>query len=300
MAVMLQVKDLRVRSLDLNFHEVSWRIADTTEDVLDYTFQILRSESPSGPFDVLTAPFQDKYFFIDNVVQVAHRWRNYFYQLRITHVPSGDTTDTSAITKEPEPDLIALELRRHMQLLFREFAGRRVWVLPVRTFGQRCECWNKTLQKRMRSGCVACFDTGFVRGYLSPIEIWGQVDPSPKTEQNTNVGAMHQSNTTARFGAYPPLKPDDLLIEPENRRWRVVQVNQTEQLRARVHQEVQLHEIPKKDVEFAIPLNLSVALKDLWLAPARNYTNPSNLETFENEEIPGIFSLYGTTYPTSR
>jgi len=300
MPVNIQVKDFKIRSLDLNFHEVSWTIANTTEDILDYTFQVLRSESPSGPFDVLCPPFQDKYLFIDNAIQIAHRWRTLFYQLRITHVPSGDQTTTAAVAQEPEPDLIALELRRHMQLLFREYAGRRTWVLPVRTFGQRCECWNKTLQKRTRSGCVLCFDTGFVRGYMSPIEIWGQIDPSPKTEQNTNVGAMQQSNTTARFGAYPPLKPDDLIIEPENRRWRVVQVNQTEQLRTRVHQEVQLHEIPPKDIEFAIPLNLSTALKDLWLSPSRNYTNPTNLETFENEEIPAIFSLYKTTYPPVR
>lgn len=296
MSVNIQVKDLRVRSLDLSFHEISWRIADTTEDILDYTFEIIRSESPSGPFDTICTPFKDQYVFVDNIIQVAHRWRMYFYAIKITNILTGDTDTTDAVAKEPDPDLIALELRRHMQLLFREFAGRRTWILPVRTFGQRCECWNKILQKRMRSGCITCFDTGFVRGYLSPIEIFGQIDPSPKAEQNTNVGAMHQSNTTGRFGAFPPLKPDDLVIEPENRRWRIISVSQTEQVRARVHQEVQLHEIPPKDIEFSIPLILDTALKDLWLAPSRNYTNPTNLETFENEEIPRIFSLYPSTY----
>lgn len=297
MSVSIRIKDLKVRSLDLNFHEISWSIENTSEDILDYTFQILRSESPNGPFEPLSVAFKDRYFFIDNIIQVAHRWRTYFYVLRITHIPSGDSQDAPATTLEPEPDLIALEIRRHLQLLFREYAGRRTWVLPVRTFGQRCECWNKILNKRTRSGCITCFDTGFVYGYMSPIEIWGQIDPSPKSEQNTNVGAQHQSNTTGKFGAYPPLKPDDLVIEPENRRWRVIQVSQTEQLRSRVMQEVQLHEIPKKDIEFSIPLKMNTALKDLWLSPARNYTNPTNLETFESEEIPGIFSLYQTTYP---
>ena len=297
MAVNLKVKDLKVRSLDLNFHEVSWKISDTSEDIFDYTFQVLRSESPSGPFDILTQPFEDKYFVIDNVVPVGHRWRTYFYKLKITYKPTGEFIETSAVAKEPEADLIALEIRRHMQLLFREFAGRRTWVLPIRTFGQRCECWSRTLNKKTRSGCVTCFDTGFVRGYLSPIEIWAQFDPSPKTEQNTNVGALQQSNTTARCGSFPPIKPNDLLIEPENRRWRVIQVNQVEQNRARVFQELQLHEIPERDVEFSIPLNMDTALKDLWLSPARNFTNPHNLENFENEEIPGIFSLYSTTYP---
>lgn len=292
MSVQLKVRELRVCSLDLDFHEVSWVIENTTQDVLDYTFQVLRSESPSGPFSPLSPPFEDRYLFIDNIIQVADRWRKYFYILRITNKTSSDFKDTDPVSKDPEPDLIALELRRHMQLLFQEFAGRRCWVLPVRTFGQRCGCWSESLQKRTRSGCRTCFDTGFVRGYLSPIESWIQMDPSPKVTQSTNIGKIQQSNTTMRMSNYPPLKPDDLVIEPENRRWRITKVSQTEHGRAGIHQEVELHEIPAKDIEFAIPLILDGALKDLWLNPARNYTNPQNLENFEQNEVPRIFSLY--------
>lgn len=300
MPVLLDLKDLRVRSLDSDFNELTWKLADTSEDIFDYTFQVQRSESPSGPYESLAAPFQDRYAYIDNTLNTGHRWRKYFYQVRVVHVPSGDSKEFGPVSKDPDPDLIALELRRHMQLLFREFAARRCWVLPARTFGQRCSCFNPTLKQRRQSGCQLCFDTGFVRGYLSPIESWVQMDPSPKTEQNTNVGAQQQSNTTARLSWYPPLKPRDLLIEPENRRWRVVQVNQTEQGRAAVHQEVQLHEIPQRDIEFSVPLNLDEALKDLWLNPSRNYTNPQNLEAFMDAEIPAIYSLYTSTYPRQR
>ena len=292
MGVLLELQELRVRSLDIDFNELSWKLAETSEDILDYTFQVQRSESPNGPYENLAVAFQDKYSFVDNTLTSGHRWRKYFYQVLVTQVPTGETKAFGPISKDPDADIIALELRRHMQLLFREFAGRRCWVLPVRTFGQRCSCYNPKLRQRTRSGCQLCFDTSFVRGYLSPIESWVQVDPSPKTEQNTNVGPQQQSNTTARLAWYPPLKPQDLLIEPENRRWRVVQVNQTEQGRASVHQEVQLHEIPPKDIEFAVPLRLEEALKDLWLNPSRNYNNPQTLEAFMDAEIPGIFNLY--------
>lgn len=296
MGVPLDIKEFRVRSLDTSFNELTWELADTSEDLLDYTFQVQRSESPNGPFENLSVPFQDRFSFVDNTLPTGHRWRKYFYQLHVERVPTGDTADFGPVSKDPDADLTALELRRHMQLLFREFAGRRCWVLPVRTFGQRCTCWNSTLRRRTRSGDLLCYDTGFVRGYLHPIESWIQMDPSPKTEQNTNVGAQQQVNTTARLAWYPPLKPRDIIIEPENRRWRVSQVNQTEQGRAAVHQEVQLHEIPSKDIEFSIPLNLSEALKDLWLNPSRNYTNPMNLEAFMDGEIPNIFSLFTSTY----
>jgi hypothetical protein len=300
MPVLLQVQDLKVRSLDLDFHELSWRLENTSEDVLDYTFQVLRSESAAGPFEPVAPPFLDRYVFVDNVLQVANRWRKYFYLLRIEHLQSRDTKDFGPVSRDPDPDLLAMELRRHMMLLLREFAGRRCWILPVRTFGQRCECWNPTLQQRRRSGCVLCYDTGFVRGFLSPIEAWIQFDPSPKSEQTTNTGPMQQSNTTARLSYFPPVKPRDIIVEGENRRWRVVQVNQTEQGRAAVHQELQLHEIPPRDVEFAIPLKFDEALRDLWLSPSRNFSNPQNLEAFDREEIPRVFSLYPSTYPRAR
>lgn len=288
----LQVIDLKVRSLDLDFHEFSWKVASSREDILDYTFQVLRSESPSGPFEPLTAEFQDKYVFIDNIVQNLHRWRTFYYLLRVKDNFTQEEADFGPVSKEPDPDLITIEIRRHMQLLFHEFAGRRSWILPIRTFGQRCECWNERLQKQTRSGCRSCFDTGFVRGYMSPIEIWGQIDPSAKTEQNTNVGTIQQSNTTSKWGHYPAIKPNDLIIEPENRRWRVVSVSETQHNRARILQEAQLHEIPPGDIEFSVPLQLDAALKDLWLSPSRNYTNPQNLQAFEDQELPAVFSLY--------
>jgi len=297
MSCKLTVKDIKVRSLDRDFFEVSWRIGETHEDVLDYQYQVLRSESPSGPFDELTAFFLDRYLFIDDKIPTGHRWRLLHYVIRVKHVPTGETWDFGPVAHEPEPDLIALELRRHLQLLFHEFAGRRCWVLPLRTFGQRCECFDPRMFKRTRSRCVTCFDTGFARGYLSPIEAWLQFDPSAKTNQVANVGMQQQSNTTGRMGYYPPMKPGDLIIEPENRRWKVVAVTMTEQGRAPVTQEMQLHEVPPRDIEFEVPLILDEALKDVWFNPPRNYSNPHNLESFEGEVIPEIVGLYQVKCP---
>ncbi len=311
MAHCLKLKNIRIDSLSVDFLEVSWEIESTREDVLDYTFQVLRSEAPMGPFDDISPEMEDRFFFVDNRVKVHNKYRQFHYRIRVKHKPSGETVDFDA-TLAAEPDLLALELRKHMNLLMREFVGRRCWVLPVRTFGQRCpNCFNKTLKARTRSGCRTCYDTAFVRGYFSPIESFIQFDPSPKANQQTNLGELQQDNTTARMGFFPPLKPKDLIIEPENRRWRVVQVSSTQRLRAVVHQEIQLHEVPKSDSEYLIEFDLGtqmvktptgellkpIELKDLFTSGARNFTNPHNLRNFEDEETPGIFSIYGTTYP---
>lgn len=292
MPVLIQFRNLRVRSLDCDFNEITWELEDTSEDVLDYRFQVQRSESGSGPWDDLDVPFQDSYRFIDNTIHTGHRWRKYWYRVQVQHVPSQDIQYFGPAAKDPDPDLIALEIRRHNVLLMREFAGRRCWILPVRTFGMRCSCWNAQLRQATRSGCLTCYGTTFVRGYLHPIESWLQIDRSPKSEQNTNVAAQQQSNTTMRMPWYPPLKPRDLIIEGENRRWRVVSVSQTEKGRAGIHQEVGLHEIPPRDIEFTIPLDLGIPLRDLYLSPSRNYTNPTTLENFMEEKLPQVFDLY--------
>lgn len=294
---MLQVIGLKVRSLDVDFQEISWKIEDTHLDVLDFTFQVLKSEAPNGPWEELTPPFTDQYIFFDRISHPFDTSRLFFYLLRVTNRITGASADVGPVSPLPEADLVAKEIRRHMSLLFREFTGRRCWILPVRTFGQRCTCWNAVLSKRTRSGCRLCYDTGFVRGYHYPIETFVQIDPgSSQSEQNQATGPTQQMNTTAKLADIGFVKPRDLLIEPENRRWRVMQTSQTEQVRAALHFELTLHQIPPSDIEYAIELKLDRALRDLALSPARNFTNPQNMANFEQDEIPGIFSLYSTTY----
>lgn len=308
----IEVRNIRIRSLSVDFHELTWEVAPTNQDIFDYTFQVLRSEAPAGPWEPVSAEMEDRYLFIDNRIKVGNKYRVYYYLIRVKNKASGDTKDFGPASKSADPDLLALEVRKHINLLMREFVGRRCWILPVRTFGQRCPgCYNPTLKSRTRSGCRTCYDTGFARGYHNPIESWLQFDPSPADNQQTNLGEMQQSNTTLRMGYFPPVKPKDIIIEPENKRWRITQVSATRRLRAVVHQELQAHEIPVTDSEYLIELDLGTGrvkgcdgeelrpllLKDLFFAGSRNFTNPQTLESFERDEIPGIFSLYGTTYP---
>lgn len=300
MPIPFSLSRIAVTSLDSDFHEVTWTVSSTSADILDFQFQVLRSEAEEGPYEELSPLMEDRYHFIDNIIQVLHRWRTFYYKIRVVEKQSGDMREFGPSSKEPEPDLVALELRRHMRILFREYAGRRCIVLPVRTFGQRCpDCWHPVLEKRVKSGCTTCYDRGFAKGYLHPIEAWLQVDPSTKSQQHANTGETQQDNTTMRMGYYPLLKPDDLVIEPENIRWRVVEQTQTEHSRAHVHQEVKLHRIPETDIEHLIPVHFTEALQNLYFTPSRNYTNPQNLFSFEREEVPGVFALYAGTYPRS-
>ena len=230
----------------------------------------------------------------------GHRWRQLYYKIKSVEKADTDNVIMSeAFTFHADPPLDALEMQRLERIVWEEYAGRRCLIFPARTFGQRCgNCFDgpekgkgHTSQRR-RSHCITCYDTGFVRGYLDPIEIFIQVDPSPKSVQPLDFAERQQVDTSARLPNFPLVKPKDIIIEAENRRWRVVRVSQTERLRSVVHQELTLHEITKGDIEFQLPVRID-NLRDYEPSPGRNFTVPQNLDSFEDEAIKNVFAVYG-------
>jgi len=296
----LIIKKPLVRSFSLDFLEITWEIESSTLDPHDFYTYIYRSESPMGPWDLIAGPFEDKYRFIDNRVNLQHRWRVLYYKIR--NIQKSDLTniiDSESFSMDAEPDLMASEIIRLERLVWEEYSGRRCFIFPVRTFGQYCpSCMDGpdkgkgfTMQKR-RSMCLTCIDTGYVRGYFDPIEIFIQIDPSSQSIQTLPIAERQQNDTTGRMPNFPLLKPRDIIVEAENKRWRVVKVSQTERLRHVVHQELQLHEIVKGDIEFQLPIQLD-NLRNFEPSPGRNFTNPQNLENFELESIKNFLGIYG-------
>ena len=228
---MLKVVKLVARSFDLDCVDLFWETTDFQADdalnaITSYDFYVERSESPEGPWDPLAGPFQDQYIFRDFSPNLLHKWRKLFYRLRVVYKPTSAEEIFGPTALLPEPDLIALEIQRQEDVLFREFVGRRCFVFPVRTFGPRCSCYDKISGRKTRTGCLMCFDTGYMGGFLRPIEAYIQLDPEAHNPSNTNVhGERQELNTSARLISFPPMKPKDILIEAENKRWRIVTVS---------------------------------------------------------------------------
>lgn len=291
---MLTVRNFRVRSLELDYLDLFWEIADTSEDAYDYTFIVERSESPEGPWDQVSPEFSDRYYFRDINVNLHSRWRTYNYRIKITRKSDSEVAYSDLAISTAKPDLVALEVRRLETILLREFVGRRVWLFPRRSFGQRCpNCWDNRSKQRITSHCVTCYDTGWARGYLDPIETWMQFDPTAKHTENMQLVETQQQNAAGRLTDFPPVRPKDIIVEAENVRWRVERVSETQRLRAVLHQELVLHAIPKGDIEFKLPINID-SLSELEASPERNFTNPHNLEAHTDAELwADIRAFYG-------
>lgn len=295
----LRVTSLIVRSFDLDHLDLFWEIDSIpaparerdTHEIFDYDFYVLRAaDTPLGEFKQLAGPLRDQYRLRDVEVTLLHKWRQYYYKIRVVHRPTGEEFVSEAQTHAPERDLVAAEIMRLEDKLFREFVGRQCLLFPIRTFGPRCICYDVTLGRVTRSGHLPCYGTGILGGYHAPILCYVQIDPvsvsrteSPLQEQQTRV-------TSARLISFPPVNPDDILVEAENKRWKVVSMTPTERLRGKVKQELTLHELPKGDVEFSLPVNIDP--RTFQPAAPRNFTNPQNLEAAD-DDLASMFNFFG-------
>lgn len=296
---MIQISKIWVASLDLDHIDVWWETKGYVQDPLLYSFYIQRSESPLGPWDTLGGPFKDKWYFRDTTVNQKHRMRAYYYRVRIVEDGTAREIFSEVASLSAERDLIAEEIVRRFSLLLREFVGRKAWLYPVRTFGARCpDCWDKVRQRRLKDKCETCYSAGFSGGYYSPIEILLQIDPEGRAIQVGSAGENADSKTTARCLPFPPIKPNDIIIEAENVRWRVMSLTSTEKLRSTVHLELQLHQIFPGDIAYKLPVNVDT--KNLAPSPGREFVNPHGVDELK-ERDPGldmVLSAYG--YPFTR
>jgi len=301
---MIEVTKLIVRSFTLDYLDLFWEISPVAgpsvenkpHEIYDYDFYILRSEAPMGPFEQIGGPFRDTYSFRDSRVNLMHKWRTMYYKIRIIHRPTGEVYETpSTNSQDPEPDLIANEVNRQEDVLFREFIGRRSWLFPVRTFGPVCTCIDRVLGRRTRSNHSLCFGTGWLGGYMHPVQIFIQLDPNSKQTNLNSLQEQQPSNTIARMISFPPVSPRDVIVESENKRWRVVSVTTTQRLRSVLHQEISLHEIPRGDIEYDLPVNIDSRTHEP--SAVRNFTNPQNVE--KPGDYQDIFRFFGQARGTN-
>jgi hypothetical protein len=293
----LRVRGLRVRSLDILRKEVSWEVEPGADDAVDYTFCVERSASPGGPFDAVSPPFEDRYLFVDTRIPQGDQYALLYYRIATRHKATNTVSHSAVAAQEPDPDLVATYIRKHELVLFTQAIGRQVWLFKRRNFGARCRsCFDPVLNSKVRERCLDCFDTGFLRGYHNPMEVWVQIDPAPKSQQNGSLLTTQATATTARTSYFPEIIPGDLLVEAENKRWLVNGVSTSERLRAVIKQELSISLVAPTDIEYKLPINLTEALRDLQASPVRPFENATTLETAVESRVPNLFAAY-LTYP---
>lgn len=288
---MIKFRNERVVSFSLDYYDFFWEIEPTAEDIQQYEFYVERSEAEAGPWDTIAGPLIDQYYIRDNSVHtITTNARTMYYRVRCKHVPTDRTIYSKTVDREGPPTLLAAEMIRRERVLFEEFVGVKCWLFPRRSFGQRCpNCYDDVLGKTVDSRCPTCWGTGFSGGYHYPTAFWGQVDASPETEQVTVDDHRRVQMSQLRCGPSPGIKPLDLIIDHQNRRYRVVESGGTTRFGCLVRAELKLVLIQKGSIEDKIPLKVDT--ETVTLLPERNFQNAQTLQASQTSDLD-VFGLY--------
>ena len=279
---MINVSRIRVRSYDLDFIDVDWQVSPFNGDIRDYSFYVEKSTRQAGPFYDLVGPIVDKYRVRDNTVRTnLSHYRDTFYRIRVVHVPTGVQQvfpkTSMGVNMAAEPDLEALEMARQERLALRVKDGRQLLIFPRRTMGARCSCYDQTMKRKTRSNCLTCFDTTWAGGYESPLLVWGQITARTVASIDTPITELSLETCVFRLPNYPDVLPGDIIVEAENKRWRIMDnVIKSEKGRAVVRQTGQVKRVSEGDIEYRLPVNQDVfAIEPTNPAEFLNPHNPT-------------------------
>ncbi len=279
---MIKLTKFYARSFELDAITCFWEIEDInlTDDVYAYEFTLVKSESKGGPYDIAYGPFQNIFMFRDSIHPENHKNRNIYYKLIVKDKRTQEVIEWGPTAQLPEPNLEALEIIRQEEVLFRGFIGRKWYLFPRKTFGARCICYNKVMQKVEISNCTTCFGVGYLGGYNTPVSFYGQKDPVARTLQNTPTINHTINQTRLRLISYPPVMPGDLLVDSENHRWSAISIEVTQRLGYDIHQEVTIKEFLRGVIEYLVPVYDDIK-KIEEISDRRLFDNPMTL----NNEI---------------
>jgi len=273
---MIKLKELFARSFDINRINLFWSIQDMqgTDDILAYEFNIYKSNSQAGPFTIIGKSLVNVFSFQDSTNILEHKAGNMFYKIRIRDKRNNEEFESPLVAQIPEPDLVALELLRMEDILFRYCIGRKCWIFNKRTYG-RCGCYDKITGTIVKSNCITCYGTSYLGGYSAPIEQYVQIDP-PQTSFQPNMNIPNTVKiTSARLINYPLVNVGDIIVENENNRWIVITTSQSERLRHPIRQELTIKQLQDSDIVYKLPILTDI--KDSKVSDARLFTNPQTV-----------------------
>lgn len=267
---MIQIKGLTVRGDVPHGLFVTWSIAETSEDLSLYSFQVLRSGSPSGPFSPISPELNGYLNYFDQQANQAFRKQGLYYKVKaIRHAPHREEKtfpEDEAAYLTAQPDILAQELTFRFGAQLYIHSGRRALIFPAKREGQRCACYDPVRARLQRADCPSCFGNGYAGGFWNPILV-----PVKIYEGQEAAGPLPSGgNGMVQLAIYPLIGKGDMFVEAEGKRWRVPEMSSVKVLRharAPYQQHVTLIEVPPSDAVYS----LDAGFEGVEVAPEARY-----------------------------
>lgn len=255
-----RVEVTRVVSLFPRRVFVQWILRRPTA-ATGYVFDVYRSGSSAGDWNLVASALTDTYYYVDDVFPApSERTEADLMALRRTlhyKVVVSHTTDGSAETiKVLEGGLDRRrkgqlqKLRRDASVALRKGQGTEFAVFKRKWWGEACTCRAKTGQST-RSHCMYCFGTGILGGYWAPVYGFAKRTTAPVSVRTDSSGKRETRYINVIMLDVPEVQADDVLVfMRDNKRFLVKEVVTTELQTVTVHQELLVSELARSAVEY--------------------------------------------------
>jgi len=239
---------------------VSWEWENSVIPLSRYKIDIFRGESPEEmeriAKDIPATMFTE---FEDQTARLITKHRTYYYQVVAKNCATGKVVKSDPTTKEGDLDLVGIYIVEEHEFLFRYVVGTPSYIYKKQTDSKtRCmDCWDSIQKRITKSNCQTCHGTGMigkgVGGYYNPTYTWLDYSPDPELVQTTQWGKTEPTQTDIFMSNYPRMTVGDIIIElTSDKRWKVVNVRDSEKRRTKMLQIVRLDLINKGQVEYTI------------------------------------------------
>ena len=247
----------KVEPISLKAIKISWEFPVTLEDIGEYEFKLISSESPDedNPGNLLHTFNHEKEYVFDCSVKKV--WKDIYFRIIAFNKGTGEKACTDWVKMEDAPDLEALEIVRRNNILLtnrRHGIGLPIAVFKLKTVGPHCpDCWDFNKQKIRSSNCNSCYKTGIQGGYYAPILTWANLTPPVKQLQIPQWGEMEANEIRIFMNNWPSVNPKDLVYIPSKQSFYTVEQVETSCRRGFVlHQLVALSGCEKSSVVYKL------------------------------------------------
>jgi hypothetical protein len=259
----MRPKIQQVLPLYPNQVHIQWVVEDKSGSCR--SVDILRSESPLGPFEVLEESIDPSvFFYVDSSTEISGLTRKPHYIVRANSIHTSTASVLSEVAtttyeQKGHRARVARKARRDLSITLERLNGVKIAILKRKTFGPRCSyCYNPDTKDTIISQCPECFGTSFKGGYHVPVYTWGKLDPAPVQSSLGVSGKAETAITGLTIVDYPLVSPDDVVVELRtNRRFKTQRIMVSESSRVLVHQDLQISELSRTSPEYLIPISLS-------------------------------------------
>ena len=254
-------------NLSTDYLLVKWEIGDTAEDLALYAFNVHRSLSPDGGYEIIAYGIT-LFEYKDYTVDLYDSSIRYYYKIEVVNASAGLnelSADYGQIMYSP-PDNVANAIIYHEEMLLKLGDNPMVYALIKRRFGARCPvCWDPIQKKTTKSQCTACYQISFTGGYLPPSLIRMSFTPTERQERMAVEGVKDVDGVVSAWtGNYPVLQPGDIIVDTLNARYDVVSVVPSTKRRYVTHQVLALRKIPPTGIIYKLPLPQFGEVDYLW------------------------------------